>query len=52
MNKKGFTLIEIIVVIALLAAISVTVGVSMTGLFGKEEDKKYNAYITEIENAA
>ena len=42
----------IIVVIALLAAISVTVGVSMTGLFGKEEDKKYNAYKTEIENAA
>ncbi len=52
MKKSGFTLIEIIVVIALLAAISVTVGVSMTGLFGKEEDKKYNAYKTEIENAA
>ena len=52
MKKNGFTLIEIIVVIALLAAISVTVGVSMTGLFGKEEDKKYNAYKTEIDNAA
>ena len=51
-NSFGFTLIEIIVAIALLAAISVTVGVSMTGLFGKEEDKKYNAYKTEIENAA
>lgn len=52
MKKNGFTLIEILVVIALLVAISVTVGVSMTGLFSKEEDKKYNAYKTEIENAA
>ena len=49
MKKNGFTLIEILLVIVLLAAISVTVGVSM---FNKEEDKKYNAYISQIEDAA
>ena len=45
MKKNGFTLIEILLVIVLLAAISVTVGVSMNGMFNNEEDKKYNAYI-------
>ncbi len=52
MKKNGFTLIEILLVIVLLAAISVTVGVSMNGIFNKEEDKKYNAYISQIEDAA
>ena len=52
MKKNGFTLIEILLVIVLLAAISVTVGVSMNGMFNKEEDKKYNAYISQIEDAA
>lgn len=52
MKKNGFTLIEILLVIVLLAAISVTVGVSMNGMFNKEEDKKYNTYISQIEDAA
>ena len=40
MKKNGFTLIEILVVIALLAAVSVTVGVSMTGMTQRENEKK------------
>ena len=52
MEKKGFTLIEILVVIALVAAISVTVGVSMSKVFKNEDDKKLKDYYETIEKAA
>ena len=52
MGKKGFTLIEILLVIALIAALSVTVGVSMSGIFKNEEDKKLKEYYETIEKAA
>lgn len=52
MKKNGFTLIEILVVIVLLAAVSVTVGVSMNGISERNEEKEYNNYIEKIENAA
>ena len=52
MKKNGFTLIEILVVIALLAAVSVTVGVSMTGMTQRENEKKIKEYQTTIEDAA
>lgn len=52
MEKKGFTLIEILLVIALIAALSVTVGVSMSGIFKNEEDKKLKEYYETIEKAA
>lgn len=51
MNKKGFTLVEILIVIAILAAISVTVGINMMNIKGQEKDKEYNTYIKNIENA-
>lgn len=52
MKKNGFTLIEILVVIALLAAVSVTVGVSMSGMTKRENEKKIKEYQTTIEEAA
>ena len=52
MKRNGFTLIEILVVIALLAAVSVTVGVSMTGMTQRDNEKKIKEYQTTIENAA
>lgn len=52
MKKNGFTLIEILVVIVLLAAVSVTVGINMNNMFNKEKDKNYNSFIAQIEDAA
>lgn len=52
MNNKGFTLIEILVVVALLAVISVTVGISMSGMLSRQEENKISKYEKTIENAA
>ena len=52
MNNKGFTLIETLVVIALLAAVSVTVGVSMSGMLNRQNNNKLTDYRETIENAA
>lgn len=52
MKNKGFTLVELIITIALIAAISVTVGLSMTGLFERQEEKELDEYIETIEKAA
>lgn len=52
MNKNGFTLIEILVVIVLLAAVSVTVGVSMQGTQERQKNKEIENYKETIANAA
>lgn len=52
MNNKGFTLIELIITIALIAAISVTVGLSMSGLLERENQKQVDEYRETIEKAA
>lgn len=52
MKNKGFTLVELIITIALIAVISVTIGVSMTGMFSRQEEKDAEAYVVTIENAA
>ena len=52
MKSKGFTLIELIITIALIAVISVTVGVSLNGLLSRQKDKKIAEYKKEIEAAA
>ena len=50
MKKNGFTLIEILLVIVLLAAISVTVGVSMNGMFNKEIATSLNISERTVKN--
>ncbi len=52
MNKKGFTLIEILVVIVLLAAVSVTVGVNMYGMQERQTKKEIKNYKETLEKAA
>ena len=50
MNKKGFTLIEVLFVMVLVAAISVTVGVNMSGMQVRQDEKQlenYNATLTK-----
>ena len=52
MNKKGFTLIEILVVIVLVAAISVTIGVNMSGMMERQTEKEIKEYKETLEKAA
>lgn len=51
-NKKGFTLIEILCVIALIAILSVVATVSIVGLSSKSKDNLYCAKIKLIESEA
>ena len=52
MKKIGFTLIEILGVIVLLAAVSVTVGVNMSGMAERQKEKEIKEYKETLENAA
>lgn len=52
MNNRGFTLIEVLVVIVLVVAISVTVGINTTGMLDKQKEKEITSYKETIENAA
>ena len=52
MKKNGFTLIEILVVIVLLAAASVTIGVNMSGMSERQKEKQIKAYKETLEKAA
>ena len=51
-EKNGFTLIEILVVIVLLAAVSVTVGVNMSGMAERQKEKQIKTYKETLEKAA
>ena len=52
MKKNGFSLLEMLIVIALLAAVSVTVGVSISGMQKRLKEKNFINYIQTIEDAA
>lgn len=52
MNKKGFTLIELIVTIALLAVIAIVSFVSITGVIKESRNKDCKNMETTIINAA
>ena len=52
MNNKGFTLIEILVVIVILAAVSVTVGVNMSGMQERQNQKELDEYNNTLLKAA
>lgn len=51
-NRKGFTLIEILAVVVILAVISVTVGISMNGLMNRQKEKHESEFEKTLENAA
>ena len=51
MNRKGFTLIELIVTIALLAVVSIISFVSITGIINDSKEKNCNNLVKSIKNA-
>ncbi len=52
MKKNGFTIVELLVTIALLAIMSVVVGVSMAGMFERQNEKNLKEYTEKLENTA
>ncbi len=52
MNKKGFTLVEVIVSLALLSLIGVAVGISLNKIFKNQEIKSYNEYVEKVKSSA
>ena len=52
MNKKGFTLVEVIVSLALLSLIGVAVGISLNKIFKSQEVKNYDEYVEKVKSSA
>ncbi len=52
MKKNGFTFVELIVIIGLLALLAIIIGTNMVGLQGKQQDKTYEAFKKKLESAA
>ena len=52
MNEKGFTMIELLVVISLIALMSILVIINMTGILGEQNNTSLNNIKTKIETAA
>ena len=52
MNKNGFTLIEVIVSLALLSLIGVAVGISLNKIFKNQEVKNYDEYVEKVKSSA
>lgn len=50
-NNNGFTLIELIVTVALLAVLSVVVGLSVTNMMDGQKEKQYEEYVSTLEEA-
>ena len=52
MKREGFTLVELIVTISIMALIGLMISTNMLGLLSDEEDKDYAAFVEKIEEAA
>ena len=52
MNKKGFTLVEILVSIGLLALLGSVIAISLNRVFKDNSKKHYNEYVEEIKSSA
>lgn len=51
MKKNGFTIVELIVIIGLLALLAIVIGTNMVGLQGKSQDKNYESFKQKLESA-
>ena len=47
-GKKGFTLLELVIAIGLLALFAVFIGVSLNRTFKKQKENDYNNFIKKI----
>ncbi len=52
MKNKGFTLVELIITITLIAIISVSIGVSVTGMLSRQEEGQAEEFAKTISDAA
>jgi prepilin-type N-terminal cleavage/methylation domain-containing protein len=52
MNKKGFTLVELIISIALLSLIGISIGTTLNKSYKKSLDNEYDEFINKIESSA
>ncbi len=52
MNSRGFTLVELIITIALLSMLFSLIATNMVGLQSRQLQANYNNYKTEVESAA
>ncbi len=50
--KKGFTLIELIVVIGLVAILGLVITSNLTGAFSNQQDEQYTFFKETLEDAA
>ena len=51
-NKKGFTLIELIVVVAIMALLGTVITVSLTGTLQEANQDECDEFVREVEDAA
>ncbi len=52
MKNNGFTLVELIITITLIAIISVSIGVSISGMLSREKESQAEEYAKTIADAA
>ena len=52
MKNNGFTLVELIITITLIAIISVSIGVSINGMLSRQEEAQAEQYAKDIADAA
>jgi prepilin-type N-terminal cleavage/methylation domain-containing protein len=52
MNKKGFTLVELIISIALLSLIGISIGTTLNKSYQKNQKNEYDEFINKIESSA
>lgn len=51
-KKAGFTLIELIITMGLIALFGIVIANNLTGLFTKQQDNEYTEFKKTLENAA
>lgn len=52
MKNKGFTLVELIITITLIAIITVSIGVSVTGMLSRQKENQSEEFSKTISDAA
>lgn len=48
MNRKGFTLVELLVVMTFIGILALIVFPNITGMLKKMDDNKYNAFLNDV----